>query len=216
MGESLYLYLEENNLLDDLANVLVVERNVSLLKKEKTKEDAYFEGSRYFDNTDFRKHLDCYKYTYCVSTVYKFNNEIMFSHLEQKQGLSIEEERPHGVYGSKYANCLYNNAEGSETVVYQKTMEEEPSYKLKHVSYIGSSKEKVFKLPSTLKSLLENDDDFAMLIIKKYNINLNSYNSELLRRKEIFNKISMIDKQIIQLEKLKNDYLNQLSYGKSK
>ena len=56
MGELLYLYLEEHNLLEKIANSLVVERNVTLISKNKSNEDAFFEGSRYFDEKDFRKY----------------------------------------------------------------------------------------------------------------------------------------------------------------
>lgn len=216
MGELLYLYLEENNMLDLIANSLVVERRVELLKKEKNNEKAYFEGSLYFDKNEFREYVDCYKYTYVVNTTFNLNGKNVFSHLDIRNGISIDKERPHGVFGSKNANCLYHNAEGVEQGVYQNTMDKIPNYVLKHVSCNGNSKEKIFKLPTTLRGLLENENDFAKVLCNILNINLNNYSNELVRRKEIFEKISMIDKQIIQLEKLKNDYLNQLSYGKSK
>lgn len=95
-------------------------------------------------------------------------------------------------------------------------MNEPCEYKLKHLSYLGNAKEKVFKLPITLKCLLENETEFATIICNMYNIDLNNYSNELTRRKLIFEKVMMIDKQITQLEKLKKDYLNQLYYGKSK
>lgn len=216
MGELLYLYLEENDLLDEIANALVVERNTILMNKKKSSKCAYFEGSKYFNNYDFREYVDCYEYTYAINTTFILNGENIFSHIVTKRGISTEIERPHGVYGNENANCLYHNASGRESAIYQKIVDEDCEYKLKHLSYSGNAKEKVFKLPMTLRSLLENEPDFSALLCNMYNIDLNNYSNELTRRKLIFEKVMMIDKQIIQLEKLKNDYLDQLHYGKSK
>lgn len=217
MGELLYLYLEENNLLEELANSLVVERNVAFINKKKCDTKEYFEGIRYFDNKDFREYLDCYKYSYTVNTRFTINGECVFSYLDTRRGVSVEEEKPKGVYYSEHATMDYYNAQGREVVLYQKSnSNESKEYKSTHICYNGESKSKAFRLPRTLKCLLSNERDFALVVCRMYNINLDDYNSELLRRKKIFEKISVIDKQIIALEKLKNSYLNELSYGEKK
>lgn len=218
MGELLYLYLEEHNLLDEIAKSLVVERNVMLISKNKSKEEAFFEGSIYFNEKDFRKYIPCYLYTYAVNTRFSIDGKVIFSYLDTKRGISVEEERPHGVYGSKNTTKKYFNANGREVVLYQKVESENNKceYKLKHISYEGESREKAFRLPCSLRSLLSNEENFATIICNMYNIDLHNYHSELIRREQILNKISLIDKELIRLEKLRNSYLNILSYGENK
>ena len=218
MGELLYLYLEEHNLLEKIANSLVVERNVSLMSKKSSKEEAFFEGSIYFDEKDFRKYIPCYLYTYAVNTRFSMDGKVIFSYLNTKRGISVEEERPNDVYGSKNTTKKYFNADGKEVGLYQKIESENGKceYKLKHVSYEGESREKAFRLPCSLRSLLSNEEDFATIICNMYNIDLNNYHSELVQRKQILNKISLIDKELIRLEKLRNSYSNILSYGENK
>lgn len=218
MGELLYLYLEENNLLEKIANSLIVERNVSLISKKKSNEEAYFEGSRYFDEKDFRKYVPCYLYTYAVNTRFTINDEVVFSYVDTRKGISVEEERPYDVYGSKNTTRKYYNAEGREVVLYQKKEIDngKKEYKSKHVCYNGESKSKAFRLPCSLKALLSNEENFAAIICRMYNIDLHDYHSELIRREQILNKIRLIDKELIRLEKLKNSFLNELSYGEDK
>lgn len=218
MGELLYLYLEENNMLEEIANSLVVERNVTLISKKKSNEVAYFEGSRYFDEKDFRKYVPCFEYTYAVNTRFSMNNEVIFSYLDTKRGVSVEEERPIDVYGSENTTRKYYNAEGREVILYQKRENDngKVDYKMKHVCYNGESKEKAFRLPCSLKALLSNEENFATIICNMYNIDLYDYHSELIRREQILNKIRLIDKELIRLEKLRNSYLNELEYGENK
>lgn len=218
MGELLYLYLEEHNLLDEITKNLVVERNVSLMDKKKSDEEAFFEGSRYFNKKDFRKYIPCYEYTYAVNTRFSMNGEVIFSYLDTKRGTSIEEERPTDVYGNRNTSWKYFNAEGKEVVVYNKTEKENGKYeyKIKHVCYNGNSKDKAFRLPCSLRSLLSTEENFATIICKMYNIDLHNYHSELVRRQQILDKIRKIDKEIIRLEKLRNSFLNELEYGENK
>lgn len=218
MGELLYLYLEENNMLEEIANSLVVERNVTLMDKKKSDEEAFFEGSRYFDEKDFRKYIPCYLYTYSVNTRFIMNNEVVFSYIDTKRGISVEEERPIDVYGSKNTTRKYFNAEGREVGVYNKTElgNGKCEYKIKYVCYNGESKEKAFRLPCSLRSLLSNEENFATIICNMYNIDLHDYHSELVRREQILDKIRKIDKELIRLEKLRNSYLNELEYGENK
>lgn len=218
MGELLYLYLEEHNLLEEIANDLVVERNVSLMEKKKSEKEAFFEGTRYLNEKNFRKYLPCYQYTYAVNTRFTMNGEVVFSYLQTKRGVSIEEERPFDVYGNENTTRKYYNAEGREVVLYQKRQTDNGKcdYKLKHVCYTGESKEKAFRLPCSLKSLLSNEEDFAAIICRMYNIDLHDYRNELARREQILAKIRLIDKELIRLEKLRNSYLNELSYGEDK
>ena len=218
MGELLYLYLEEHNLLEKIANSLVVERNVTLMDKKKSDEEAFFEGSRYFDKKDFRKYIPCFEYTYAVNTRFSMDDEVIFSYVDTKKGISVEEERPIDVYGSKNTTKKYYNAEGREVGVYNKTElgSGKCEYKIKHVCYNGESKEKAYRLPCSLRSLLSNEENFATIICKMYNIDLHNYHSELVRREQILNKIRLIDKELIRLEKLRNSFLNELSYGENK
>lgn len=214
MGELLYLYLEENNLLDDIAEKLVVQRNVQLISRQKSDKDAYFEGTRYLDKQDFRKHVDCYKYLYAVNTRFIINGEVVFSYLTNKSGISIEEEKPSDVYGNEYTNMDYCNAAGKEVVVYNKVKSSNnDEYKKKYVGYSGKSRKKALRLPTTLRCLFATEENFATIICNMYKINLDNYHSELLRRKLILDKIKSIDEEIRCLENLKNDFLNQLSYG---
>lgn len=216
MGELLYLYLEENNLLDEIANKLKVERNVQLMKKEKSDKDAYFEGSRYFDQKDFRKHICCYQYTYVVNTRFTMDDELVFCYLRNGKGISSEEEKPNDVFGNENTNMDYFNADGKEVVIYHKVDSDSgKEYISKHICYDGEARKKAFRLPATLKCLLSNEEEFATIICKMYNIDLHNYHSELLRREKLLNKIKVIDEQISRLEQLKNDYLNQLYYGET-
>lgn len=213
MGELLYLYLEEKGLLDNLASSLVVERNVQLISKNKSEKQAYFEGSRYIDNEDFREYLDCYEYTYAVNTRFSLNNEVVFSYLTTKKGVSIEEEAPFDVYANEFATMDYFNAEGKEVVEYQKTSSTEgkEDYRLKHVCYNGESKSKAFRLPNSLRTLLSNEDNFATIICRNYGIDLHDYHNEKLRRQHIIEKIEIIDAEIARLERLKSNLLDGIS-----
>ena len=174
MGELLYLYLEENNLLDEIAKKLIVERNVQLISKKKSDKKAYFEGGRYFDEKEFRKYVPCYEYTYAVNTRFTMDGEVIFSYLDTKRGISTEVERPHDTYGSEHTTRKYYNADGKEVVLYQKKQSDNGKieYKTKHVCYNGESKEKAFRLPCSLKTLLATEENFSTIICNIYNINL--------------------------------------------
>ena len=214
MGELLYLYLEENNLLDEITERLVVQRNVQLISRQTSDKDAYFEGTKYYDKPDFRKHIDCYKYLYAVNTRFIIDGKVVFSYLTNRSGISTEDEKPNDVYGNEFTNMDYFNAAGKEVVIYNKVKSEIGSeYKKKYVGFSGKSRKKAFRLPTTLRCLLSTEEDFATIICDMYNIDLHNYHSELLNRKIILDKIKSIDEQIRCLENLKKDYLNQICYG---
>lgn len=217
MGELLYLYLKENNLLSSLASDLVVERNVELIKKEKSDKEAYFEGSRYIDNKDFRQYLDCYEYTYSINTRFYLEGKVVFSYVSSKVGISVEEERPFDVTGNANSTMDYYDAGGKEIVEYQKTISNvDVDYRLKHVCYNGNSKSKAFRLPTSLKELLKNEDSFANIICKIYQIDIENFHNERARLLQTFDKIEIIDAEIARLQRLREDLINQVSFSKTK
>ena len=214
MGELLYLYLKENNLLDDIAKRLVVERSVRLVSRQTSNKYAYFEGVRDFE-PDYRVYAICYVYIYEFDTIFHIDGKIVFSKKDAMSGTSIEEEIPDGAYGNENARTDYFNASGKETIVYstQNSINGD-EYIKKHIDYSGNARKKALKLTSNLRYLFKTEEEFSTIVCNMYNIDLNNYRKELSNRK-LLDKIKSIDEQIQSLENLKRDYLNQICCGEN-